>query len=235
MIYDGYDFSHLLTVEDVRRPLLPDVELDTSDSGGPGTVLKGASLGPSQVEVDVRMIAGFRDPMGRRLGLEQLRRNVAARLWKGGLRKLVLHDAPDLWNWASLTGSTDLERFLHTGGTTLVWYCPDPAWHGKEKSKSCDGGQVQVNVGGTYATAPVVEVETQGSEATVYFDGKAFRAEGNIASDDPLTIDAPASDCWKGDAYVAVNIMDSYPAWEPGLHTVQCSLPFTVRWEERWL
>lgn len=235
MIYDGYDFSRVLKVEYVHRPLMPGVSTESQGSSGTGESFGGASLDPETIDVDVRLIAGFRDPDGRKIGFERLRESVAGKLWKGKLCKLVLDDAPHLWNWAVVQGNTDLERFLHTGGTTITWYFPDPVWHGVERRLSSAGGTVWCNVVGNHATAPVVEVETQGSAATVLFDGATFRAEGNVSSADPLTIDAVEKDCYKGDSYVKVNIFDSYPAWEPGMHKVECDLPFTVRWDERWM
>ena len=62
-----------------------------------------------------------------------------------------------------------------------------------------------------------------------------MRALGNITSAHPLVFDCERHMTTKGGSTVKLNVMDDYAAWEPGVHTVSCESPYTVRWRERWL
>lgn len=238
MIYDGYDFSHLMRVETpVGRSLLAEMAVDTESMGRDGEVYKSASLSALTLDVPVRIIAGQRDLCGQRIAFETMRRMIAGKLYRTKPCKLVLDDAPDVYYMAMLTGSTDLDRFVWTGGTTLTFISPKPWAYGSTHTKRSDGGSVQCNVSGTFRTCPVVTVETQGSTVTVLFDGAAFNVSGTVTSADPVVIDATEDEhtATKGGAPLKVDIMCDFPEWEPGLHTVQCSEPFTVEWVDRWL
>ena len=231
MIFDGYDFRPLAAVEQVRRPLLPSVSVSSSDgTGRDGAEFKQATLEPMDIEVDVRLIAPGK---GR---FEQLRRRLAPLLLKREPSKLVLPDAPDVYYMAVLSGGTDIDRFVHTGGVTLTFHCDDPVAYGADRSRTVEGGgEATFVVGGTYRTAPVIEVETTGSAATVEVDGKPMRALGNVSSGHPLVFDCEKHMTTKGGAAVKLDVMDDYASWEPGTHTVSCESPYTVRWRERWL
>lgn len=231
MIFDGYDFRPLAAVEQVRRPLLPPVSVSSSDgTGRDGAEFKQATLGPMDIEVDIRLIAPGR---GR---FEQLRRALAPLLLKREPRKLVLPDAPDVYYMAALTGDTGIDRFVHTGGVTLTFHCDDPVAYGADRSRTVEGGgEATFAVGGTYRTAPIIEVDTAGSAAAVTVDGKPMRALGNVTSAHPLVFDCERHATTKGGATVKLDVMDDYASWEPGAHTVSCESPYTVRWRERWL
>ena len=234
MIYDGFDFSGLLKVEAVRRPLAPSVAVSTVDVPGvPGAVFRGVAIEQTPIEVDVRIIAGRGTADDRKVGFEMKRREIAARLVRESPCPLVLPDAPDLTSMAVLSGSTDLDRFLHTGGTTLLFSRPDPIDYGAERSESCDGGELSVWVDGTWRTYPVLEVDTSDGNVFVEFDGAPFSAFGG--SKGTVVVDAREPAARQDGTTLITNITEDFPTWEPGPHTVSCDDPFTVRWTERWL
>lgn len=236
MRYDGQDLSHLFKVESVERSILPSVEVSTKSVGGrDGSVFGSTTLSALELAVNVRMIAprvtGLEE---RRMAFEKLRRLTAAALYRDHLCELVLDDAPDVYYMAVLTDDTDIERFAETGGATLTFLCPDPIAHGRLVRKSAKGGgRTGARVGGTAKTAPVVYVQCNGQPATVLFDGETFRTTQSVSGE--LAIDAVSHICDSNGSTVPVNIEDDYPTWEPGLHYVECPLPYEVVWEERWL
>lgn len=238
MIYDGYDFSPLLKVETpIQRGILADVTVETEDMGGKGAIHKRTTLGSLTLSVPVRIIAHGRDTDGHRMAFETVRRMIASKLYRDKPCRLVLDDAPDVYYMASLQGSTDLDRFVWTGGATLEFLSPKPYAFGDEHVKTSTGGTVTCNVVGGVETYPVVEIQTTGSAFTVYFDGQPFELGGNITSAYPVIIDATedARSTTKGGSPIKVNVKHNYPEWKPGLHTVQCDHPFKVRWVEHWL
>lgn len=229
MIFNGYDFGHLLTVERIRRPLMPRINGDTVSIGGDGSRTASVTLDSMEIEVEVRIIERSQ------VDFEKARREIAGRLWGRTPRKLVLHDAPDLYYMAYLVDDTDIDKLLHTGGITLRFHCDDPVAYGTEQVRVCDGGKVWCNVGGTFATAPIVEVSTNASDAVVYCDGEPMTALGSLTGDDPLVFDCVSHVIAKGGRTVKMSVHDDFAEWEPGAHAVECDFPFTVRWVERWL
>lgn len=238
MIYDGYDFSALMKVETpVGRSLLAEVQVETEAMGRDGEIYKSASLTSLKLDVPVRIITPAHDVDGQRVAFEDVRRLIAGKLWRKTPCELVLDDAPDLTYMAVLQGSTDLERFVYTGGTTLSFLSPKPYGLGREKVERSADGTAWCTVSGNTSTFPVVEVESQTSDFTIYFDRVPFVLGGTLSGADPVIIDATedARSCTKGGAAVRVAITSDYPEWEPGRHQVSCDHPFTVAWRERWL
>lgn len=234
MKFDGYDFSGLLTVEAIRRPFIPPLSANVEDvSGRDGGVLRSLVLGPLPIEVDVRLFAARPGAKEQMVKIEDLRRKATSRLLRREPCKLILHDAPDVYHMAILSDVTDLERFAYTGATTLYFTCPDPVGFGRTHTKKSSGGTIKCNVGGTYPTAPIVEVENADASTTVQFDGVDFVVDGYTPG--PLVIDAEVHEARQGGTLAKVRITDDYPLWHPGVHTVTCSLPFQVRWCTRWL
>lgn len=235
MIYDGFDFGGLLRVEKIERPLIAPVDADYDDHPGmDGAVLGGVRLEPLTIKVTVCVL---RPPGGRGTEwFEKARRELSLRLFRKEPRKLVLHDAPDVYNMALLSDGTDVEDLVTAGRCELSFLCPDPVAYGKEERRGAPAGAtLTLPVGGSYKTAPIVEVETDGSAETVTIDGSPMRALGTLSGDQPLVFDCEGHEVRKGAASVKLNIMDDFAEWEPGEHTVSCAKPFSVSWRERWL
>ena len=236
MIYDGYDFSQLMKVEAVHRSLLPELSVETATiPGRDGSVFRSTSLGSLVLSVDVRLMTPVSGIENQKAAFESLRREVAGRLLKASPCDLVVDDAPDLTYMASLRGSTDLDRFLYTGGTTLEFLCMDPWGRGRSVSRSflpSDGSSdgLTVNVG----TAPVVVLKTSDSNASVDFDGASFNVFAMAGSGD-IVVDCEKKKASQGLLPVTVDINSEWPSWSPGVHSVSAPCEFVVSWSERWL
>ena len=235
-VYDGYDLGQLMRIEGIRRPIMAGVDVGSDDLSGDGARLGTVRLEPATIEVDVRMYRPFEE-MGTRAGFERARRLLQRRLLRRSPRKLVLPDAPDVYNMAVLDGSTDLERVAWSATGTLSFYCADPRGFGALRSRSCAGGETPllVNVGGSYPASPVITVAAGTANLTVVSDGETMRALGPESASEPLVIDCGAHVCHVGGDPVMLDAFDDYAEWAPGVHSVQCDHPFDVEWRETWL
>ena len=238
MIFDGYEFSALCRAETPTiRPLLADVTVETESMGRDGEIYKSSSLGALSIQVPISIITPVAGIKNQHQAFEATRRAIAGRLHRKQPCKLVLDDAPDVYYMASLSGSTDIDRFTYTGRTTLEFVSPTPYGFGMEHERESTGGSTVCMVGGNTETHPVVEVTRSADTLTVYFDGMPFRISEIVSGADPVIIDATYSgrSTSRGGVVAKVNIFDDYPEWEPGPHTVECSSPYVVRWCEHWL
>lgn len=245
MIYDGYDFSNLLTVEAVNRSLLPDLTVETTPVPGmDGSYFGGVSVGGLVIEVEARMIACSDGVEGRKAAFEALRREIAGRLLRRKPCDLVVDDAPDVSYQAILSGSTGIDRFLHTGGVTLQFECQRPYGEGRtvervaSPSQSEDGTEadpavVRVNVGGNYPTAPVVTFPGDEAAYQAEFDGAVFSVYCRAGAGE-LVVDCARRKAYQGPYPATVDINCEWPEWYPGVHSVQSNDAFTVEWTERW-
>lgn len=238
MIYDGFDFSDLLKVETpIGRSILPPIEASgDSFSGMPGQSLSAVGMDALELTVPVRIIAPFKGDAEQKMGFEHLRRVIAGHLWKSSPRPLVLDDAPDVYYMAVLSGTTELERFRYTGGANLVFLCTDPVAYGKRHVKSgAPNEELSVRVGGTWTAFPNFEFDVEGyGMPSVTFDGAAFNMYGH-SNGGPVTVNSAERYAEQDGEAVTVDILSDYPQWEPGVHTVVSSTPFTVEWNDRWL
>lgn len=246
MIYDGYDFSDLLVVERVERSLLPGLTVNTSNvPGKDGTSFRSVTVDALTINVDVRIIAPADGAANQKLRFELARREIAGHLLKRRPCELVVDDAPDLVYTASLTGSTDLERFVYTGGTTLEFSCVEPCGVGRTVKRSASPSQesdasdvdqafVRANVGGNYPTAPIVTFNGSQSMYQASFDGAMF-AVYCMAGQGELVVDCHRKKAYQGSYAATVDINCEWPSWEPGVHTVQSDDAFAVEWSERWV
>lgn len=235
MIYDGYDLSRLLSVENIDRPILPDIDVDADDRAADGARIRRVRLKPLTISVDVRLSCPP-GALGLREGFDALKRELAKRLLRRRPCPLVLDDRPDCECMAVLTGATDMTKLVWTQTAKLSWYLENPVSRSLRPCEvSCEGGVAECYVDGSYPTAPVIELESEYSNDAVVVDGRPMRAERAPASAGTLVFDCAAHAVTKGGVPVALNTEDDYAEWEPGAHQVSCDRPFTVRWDNLWV
>lgn len=236
MIYDGYDFRGLLRIDGIRRPVLPRIDVQSDDLTGDGARLSNVRLEAATIEVDVRLFKPFEE-WGTRAGFERARRLLQRRLLRRSDCKLVLPDAPDIYNMAVLSDSTDLERIAWSATGTLEWFCANPVGYGAVRRRSHAGGSspLRVNVGGSYPTGAVIRVDADTANLTAIVDGETMRVLGPQSVDSETVIDCAKHECSVGGSPIMLDALDDYREWLPGVHTVQCDYPFTVEWREMWL
>lgn len=233
LIFDGYNLGNDLHITaKPRRPLLAENEITANDYvGADGSDFRGSRLTARTIEVDVMLIADDKTRKLRHYSLERKRRQIAYRLHKTKPCPLILPTSPDIYDLAMLDGSTDLENLSYTDSTTLIFRVFSPASYGKTKTYESLTGQHDFSVGGTYKTEPTIIVQAQNA-FSMTIDGSQFVVDGS-----------PGGLCIIGDHRVLnangdpirYELMSDLPEWEPGRHSITCSLPYSVEWQERWL
>ena len=234
MIYDGHNFTGELHVEQIRRPLIAEVSNELMElPGADGAIHRNMRLSSKTIEVDVRLIAPIAGRKNQNLKLEDIRRKLGTNLVRRTPCKLVLDDAPDLYDMAVLDGSTDLERLAYTKSATLSWVCPHPASFGKWHYKSSEGpGELNIRVAGNYPASPLISVISEGA-FNLTIDGIPFELTQEAIGE--VIIDAETHTVTVNDEPAAYSIYSDFPLWAYGQHTVVCDSPFAVGYRERWL
>lgn len=241
MIYDGYDFRPLLRVEDIARPFMADISVSSETYGSvEGSVFASSSRGEKVIEVAVRMVRPYAKSMGIDEGFEKARRELAGKLYRTRPCKLVLHDAPDLYDMALMTDASAIEKLVYSRTSVLTFLCPEPSSFGEMRTKTSTGGETACLVDGNDVTEPWVWVEAAGP-FTVEFDGVAFEVTGSQTGQ--VCIDARSRQSeptghrvFNADLQtVQYTIFSDFPVWEPGVHKIKCERPYAVSWRERWL
>lgn len=241
MKYDGFDFRPFLRVEDINRPLISEISTQTETyAGREGSVFGSSSRAEKIIEVTVRLIRPYNDTFSLNDGFEKARRQLAGRLYRTEPCKLWLHDAPDVYEMAIMSGQSEIEKLVYTRVSTLTFLCPSPSSYGVLRTENSTGGKVICRVDGNDVTEPLVAVSSTGP-FTVKFDGADFEVTQSVTGE--VFIDARRYDdeptghrVFTSDMQtVAYSIYSDFPVWTPGVHTVECSRPFAVSWRERWL
>lgn len=239
MIFNGVDFKEFLKVEEVRRSILPPMVVDSHEVPGMhGSKPKRVTLGDGMIEVDIRLIKGSRSEVQAKV------RELAYRLYTEEPARLYLPDEPDKYNMATLSGDTNLEKWLYTGGATLVFVCNDPIAYGESKEHSISDSTTLL-VGGTYKTKPkVTYIFTESCnyvELRNLTSGKYVRVNHEFVSGDILILDF--NDKWKARKNGVVIAEDvaiesdffSLGVGENELTSKPAGLNPTIEYAERWL
>ncbi len=144
LVFNGFDFSAVLAVEDVRRPLLPTIANNFRLVPGRRGALHKTNLGTMIIEVDIRMITDSE------VGLLGFMREMAGKLFVTEPAKLIT-DETGRWDMALLDGDTEVERFFEIGGATLKFSCPSGCSYGPGKNETLVGTN-NIVVDGTLPT-----------------------------------------------------------------------------------
>lgn len=241
MIYDGYDCRSLLRVEDIDRHIVSDLTFDDEGFIGlDGSTATGIKRDSKIITVSIRLVRPF-PYMSINGGFEKARRLLGSALFRRRPCKLVLHDAPDIYDMALMTDSTAINKAVYSRTSELTFVCPSPSSWSEDLyyQELKNGGKVECLVDGNDKTAPVVQVDAKGP-FIVKFDDEAFEITESVTG--LVIIDArnrrdqaTGHHVYKDDVTVTYSTSSFFPEWEPGIHTVECDRPFSVEWRSRWL
>lgn len=187
--YNGNDLSSLITVTDIRRPILAPQKLSTlSIVGRDGAFYFRKQNADYIVEVDI-LIKGS--------SLQDVRnqvRDLADLLYTEQPEQLICADEPDKYIKATLTDDTVLSDIFVTSKATLKFYCPDPYWYA-----ITDDIQTYTTAGaksfirqGTAPSYPKFEIKGSNGSGSISItcNGSTMSFTGGLISSDILVIDS---------------------------------------------
>lgn len=236
--FDGFDFTGLLLLEEINRPLMPPVEASTIATRD-GTVTSDVKLGPATIGTVVRLM-DFEKAPDHFKNLAEMRRRAAGRLFRRQPCKLILPDEPDLYLNAYVKDTSELTNLNKTKQTTLNWYCDDPLGYGPLNTETSTGGEIELLVAGTWYVSPIIAIDASGP-VVIRYDDREFEVTQSVTGD--LFIDSrnpnyePTGHAvFDGELNnVAYNIHNDWPLLAPGTHTFECERPFVIEWRDTWL
>ncbi|TES53682.1 phage tail protein [Halalkalibacterium halodurans] len=190
-IYDGFDFSPYLTVNSIKRPLLPPQELSTmSIYGRHGDFFFRKQHGAVTLVVSVTIrdqtVDGYRNRI----------RELAGHLNKSEPKPLIFKDESDKFVRALMTDESDLEELVMMGQGELSFYCPDPYFYAIEDEVFTFSGAGSYDFSrekGTTESFPLIEIRGEiGStgEVTIETDDTRLTFNGLLSRGDILTLDS---------------------------------------------
>lgn len=188
MIFNDIDFTPYLKVENIRRDILPPRSIFSKKI--PGRIGHGfikVEMEPRTIEVDVRLIEKNRKAVQEKV------RQIAGMLHTTEPKKLILRDEPTRYNIAILSESTDIEKFVNTGFTTLRFLCLDPLFYSIEKNIIQLGQSTTIYNNGTYPSKGIIKIEiteeTDHLEVTLLNTGEFLYIDDNFDVGDIVVID----------------------------------------------
>jgi predicted phage tail component-like protein len=124
MIYDNFNFSPYLIIQDIGRPLLPPRRItDKSIFGKSGSYFFGVQHEPIEIPVKVSFYEDIQ------LTYREKTRLIAGRLNKTEPKQLIFEDEPNVYINGIIRDSTDIDNLIRAGTSVLRFYCPDPFYY----------------------------------------------------------------------------------------------------------
>lgn len=194
MKFNNNDLSSLVTVERVKRHLLPAVKNTLIGvPGSDGEKHIRTRLGARLIEVDIRIIA---DKDGN---LQDDIRALAGKLYSVAPAKLELDEA-DKYEMAVLTNYTDVDKFLHTGKVTLEFICPEPASYSTTET-TVTISAADITNAGTYPATGIITITNPGTVSSLQVSlsttGEKIHIVHDFINTDTILIDLAAENVTK--------------------------------------
>lgn len=219
MIYNGHDFSSLLIEEKVHQGIIPPMQNTVVDVPGQhGARFMRSKLGSRELTVELRYIGQSRRQAKEVAG------ELAAMLHSEAPSRLALDLIPGREYLAIIDGSPEWETFLHTARLSITFVAHDPIAYGERLIYKLGENGV-IDVPGTWATKPTIEVTTEAASYVLVKDhrtGNTMRFEGNFQDGQKLVIDCEKRFATLDgeNAMPLMSIMSDWLELVPGKHTM---------------
>lgn len=186
--FNGIDFSTLVDVQEVERPLIAPQSISTSTSTG----VAGARIirkVPQDFTIPVTFTIKETDPSR----LRKYIRDLADKLDTDVPAPLIFHDERDKYINAILADESALEQLGKYGVCTINFYCHDPHWYAlTDDVIEFAGGIKEFTRKGTAPSYPVIEIKGTNSEGniTIQSDDQRMVFNGKLVAGETLIVDS---------------------------------------------
>lgn len=187
--FNGINFSTLVKVQEVKRPLLAPQAITTSSSTGvAGT--KFIRKTPQAFNISVTFTIEQSSPSNLRSYI----RDIADKLDTDKPAPLVFHDEYDKYIMAILADESELEQLIKYGVCTVNFYCHDPYWYALEDDIiEFTGEEHTFTRKGNAQSNPVFEITgtcEEGGKITIEAGEQSMTFSGTLAQGETLIIDS---------------------------------------------
>lgn len=190
--FNGTDFSTLLKVSDIRRPVLGPQALTTMKIPGMnGEIFVRKQTDAYTVEIDVTLIENTLTDITTK------KRTIAEKLFTDDVAQLIIYDELDVYYNAILSVETNLSQLFTFGKVTLKFYVPDPYRYlvsntGDVYTLTTTGVTNFTRIGNTdsYPTIEITGVSGAAGNYTIASDNNQMTFTGILNAGETLIIDS---------------------------------------------
>ncbi len=187
--YNGIDFSQLVKVQDVRRPVLAPQRLSTvSIEGRHGSYFYRKVSDSVTIEIDIAVVANSPTELRKKI------RDLAEKLDAEEPKPLIIHDEPDKYINVIISDNTDLEGLYYFGKTTVKFFAPDPFWYAvyDDIFEFTTTGVKNFTRKGNADSYPRIEIKgtSNGGSFTVITDNTTMTFTGTLLQGEKLVLDS---------------------------------------------
>ncbi|MDV2683799.1 phage tail family protein [Alkalihalophilus lindianensis] len=149
--FNGINLREWVAVGEKSRSLAPPIENKLIEvPGRHGSYNFGHELGVRQISIPVNLLGDTREEMMEKA------KDFAGVLITNEAKSLWFPDEPDVFYYAKLSGQTDMEEFVRSGKTTLIFICSDPfRYDMEETTEQFDDDQLTIMYNGTAEAKPI--------------------------------------------------------------------------------
>ncbi|MBM7717203.1 putative phage tail component-like protein [Bacillus thermophilus] len=188
--YDNFNFSPYLTVNDIKRPILPPQSLATKTIlGRDGAYFFQKQHEPIILPVSITVIEETAINYRERI------RFLSGKLNKREPKPIVFSDEPNMFIEGIIQDTTEMEEVLSIGQGDLNFFCPDPFYYAIEDeifTFKAPGTYSIVRNKGNTESLPIIEIK--GTNAlgaiTVETDNAKITFDGKLSSGEILVFDS---------------------------------------------
>lgn len=186
--FNGIDFSTLIDVQGVERPLIAPQTISTSKSAG----VAGARISRKVAE-DYIISISFTIKSKNPTDLRNKVRDLADKLDTDKPAKLIFHDEPDKYQMAILSDTSELEQLGKYGICTISFYCHDPyAYAISDDIIEFKGNTKEFTRKGTAHSYPIIEIvgTNNGGAIIIQSDHQKMTFNGILNLGETLIVDS---------------------------------------------
>lgn len=188
--YNGNDLSNLITVQDVKRPLLAPQKLSTVSIEGRDGSFYYQKVSES-VTIEIELSIKAESPTDLRSKVRELAELIDA----DEPKPLIVADEPDKYINAIIADESQLETIYRVGQGVITMFAPDPYWYAVEDDifeYTTTGIKNFTRKGNTisYPTIEIIGTSNASGSFTVVTDNASLKYTGELKQGERLVLDS---------------------------------------------